>query len=317
MVSELIKKIKTTHRIIIGDSRNMEEIEDESVHLVVTSPPYPMIEMWDSTFRHLDEKINELWNKMSIEPDKRRKERLTRKIYELMHENLAKVWKECYRVLINGGIACINIGDATRSINGVFRLFPNHSKVIEHCERLGFVTLPYILWKKPTNKPKYKGKGAFLGSGFLPPNAYVTLDCEFILIFRKGEPRKFQPHDPLRYASAYTKEERDKWFTQIWELAGAKQTVKERRVGAFPEEIPYRLIRMFSIIGDTVLDPFLGTGTTTKVAITLNRNSIGYEIDESLLPIIKEKVGIAQKLLTPEYLSDYSVEIIKREIHKS
>ena len=303
-------EIKTVHKIIIGDSRRMEELEDESVHLVVTSPPYPMIEMWDKLFRMLDERIDKIWIKMEVESSKKLRERYVREIYNLMHENLAEVWKECYRVLVDGGIACINIGDATRSINGTFRLFPNHSKVIEHCESIGFVTLPYILWKKPTNKPKYKGKGAFLGSGFLPPNAYVTLDCEFILIFRKGEPRKFEPHDPLRYASAYTKEERDRWFTQIWKITGTKQTIEERRVASFPEEIPYRLIRMFSIIGDTVLDPFLGTGTTMKVAIELKRNSIGYEIDETLLPIIKEKVGITQKLLT----SDYSVEIFKRRL---
>ncbi len=303
-----IKTEKTYHRIVIGDSRKMEDIEDESVHLVVTSPPYPMIEMWDSLFKKIDEKIEKLWERMELERNKKKKQRYIMEIYELMHENLAKVWKECYRVLVDGGIACINIGDATRSINGMFKLFPNHAKVIEHCEKIGFVTLPYILWKKPTNKPKYKGKGAFLGSGFLPPNAYVTLDCEFILIFRKGETRKFKPKDPLRYASSYTKEERDRWFTQIWEITGARQTVEERRVAAFPEKIPYRLIRMFSVIGDTVLDPFLGTGTTVKVAITLKRNSIGYEIDESLLPIIKKKVGISQKLLT----DSYSVEIIKQ-----
>jgi len=117
----------------------------------------------------------------------------------------------------------------------------------------------------------------------------VTLDCEYILIFRKGEPRKFEPKGPLRYASACTKEERDRWFTQIWEIPGAKQTIEERRVAAFSEEIPYRLIRVFSIIGDTVLDPFLGTGTTIRVAINLKRNSIGYEINESLLPIIRGK----------------------------
>ncbi len=97
--------------------------------------------------------------------------------------------------LIDGGIACINIGDATRTVNGKFQLFPNHSRITEICEKIGFTTLPYILWKKPTTKPKYKGKGAFLGSGFLPPNAYVTLDCEFILLFRKGNLRKFQPKD--------------------------------------------------------------------------------------------------------------------------
>ncbi len=305
---EALSEIKTTHKIIVGDSRRMEEIEDESVHLVVTSPPYPMIEMWDDLFRRMDDRIDELWVKMEIETNRKLKEKYVRRIYDLMHENLAEVWKECYRVLVDGGLACINVGDATRTVGGMFRIFPNHARVIEVCERIGFVTLPYILWKKPTNKPKYKGKGAFLGSGFLPPNAYVTLDCEHILIFRKGEPRKFKPKDPLRYASSYTKEERDRWFTQIWEIVGTKQTVEERRVASFPEEIPYRLIRMFSIIGDTVLDPFLGTGTTMKVAIELKRNSIGYEIDESLLPIIKRKVGVTQKLLS----EDYNVEIIRR-----
>lgn len=299
-------KIKTSHKIIIGDSRRMEEIEDKSVHLMVTSPPYPMIEMWDETFKQLDERIGGTWSKLEVETDKRKKEKYVKQIYELMHENLAKVWSEAYRVLIEGGIACINIGDATRSLNGQFRLFPNHSKIIEHCEKIGFVTLPYILWKKPTTKPKYKGKGAFLGSGFLPPNAYVTLDCEFILVFRKGELRKFKPHDELRYASIYSKEERDSWFTQIWDVVGIKQTIPEveRRVAAFPEVIPYRLIRMFSVIGDTVLDPFLGTGTTTKVAISLNRNSIGYEIDEGLIPVIKEKVGVLS--------ANHSIEFVRR-----
>jgi site-specific DNA-methyltransferase (cytosine-N4-specific) len=88
------------------------------------------------------------------------------------------------------------VGDATRSLNGKFRIFPNHARIIEHMEKIGFTTLPYILWKKPTTKPQYKGKGAFLGSGFLPPNAYVTLDCEYILLFRKGNLRRFVPKDP-------------------------------------------------------------------------------------------------------------------------
>jgi len=300
--------ISTWHKIYLKDSRKMEEIESESVHLVVTSPPYPMIEIWDNMFRQLDERIDKAWKRMEEEQDKEKKEKIVKEIFELMHENLAQTWKEVYRVLVDGGIACINIGDAARTINGIFRVFPNHAKVIEHFEKIGFVTLPYILWKKPTNKPKYKGKGAFLGSGMLPPNAYVTLDCEFILIFRKGEPRRFKPNDPLRYASRYTKEERDKWFTQIWEIPGTKQTLSkvERRVAAFPEEIPRRLIRMFSIIGDTVLDPFLGTGTTTKVAIELKRNSIGYEMDKQLRKVIEEKIGYNQKRL-----SDIKIEIFE------
>lgn len=285
--------MKTTHKIIFGDSRKMYEVEDESVHLVVTSPPYPMIEIWDDLFRKLNPEVNKAFEKLASTESNREKERLVRKIYELMHKTLLPVWEELYRVLVPGGIACINIGDATRKLNGNFRLFPNHAKIIEYFEQIGFVTLPYILWKKPTNKPN-----AFLGSGFLPPNAYVTLDVEYILIFRKGEPRKFKPKDPLRYASRYTKEERDKWFSQIWDdIKGERQIHPKiaRRTAAFPEEVPRRLIRMFSIIGDTVLDPFLGTGTTTKVAIELQRNSIGYEIDESLRPVIEEKIGIHQK----------------------
>ncbi|MEM2179124.1 MAG: site-specific DNA-methyltransferase [Candidatus Aenigmatarchaeota archaeon] len=300
---------ETWHKIYIGDSRKMEEVDSESVHLMITSPPYPMIEIWDSQFRKLDERIDKLWQEMENEKDIWKKEKLINKIFELMHENLAQVWKETYRVLVPGGIACINIGDATRSINSIFRLFPNHVKIIEYCEKIGFVTLPFILWKKPTTKPKYKGKGAFLGSGMLPPNAYVTQDCEFILIFRKGEPRKFEPHDPLRYASKYTKEERNQWFTQIWELVGTKQTLSkiERRAAAFPDEIPRRLIRMFSIIGDTVLDPFLGTGTTTKVAIELKRNSIGYEIDKQFRKIIEEKIKYGQ-----ERLEKVKIEIVEK-----
>lgn len=298
--------ISTRHRIIFGDARKMDEIDDNSVHLVVTSPPYPMIEIWDNLFRKLNPRIDEAFKKLEKETCKKKKDRIIFEIFNAMHESLLPVWKEVYRVLIDGGIACINIGDATRSINGKFRLFPNHAKIIEYFEKIGFITLPYILWKKPTNKPN-----AFLGSGFLPTNAYVTLDVEYILIFRKGDPRKFKPKDPLRYASRYTKEERDRWFSQIWDnIKGEKQTHPKiaRRTAAYPEEIPRRLIRMFSIIGDTVLDPFLGTGTTTKVAIELERNSIGYEIDESLKQVIEGKIGTSQKRLGTEF----EVEFIYR-----
>ena len=259
---------KTQHKIIIGDSTKMVQINDNSIDLIVTSPPYPMIEMWDEMFNSVGATT-----------------------YEEMHDYLARTWKECYRVLKQGGLMCINVGDATRSIDHRFKLYPNHSKVIERCEGIGFESLPYILWQKPTNKPN-----AFLGSGFLPPNGYVTLDCEFILIFRKDGLRKFEPKHEVRYSSAFTKEERDIWFSQVWNVKGSQQKNghMERRTAEYPDEIVERLIKMFSIIGDTVLDPFLGTGTTTAVAKRLNRNSIGYEIDKKLLPIIKEKVGYSQ-----------------------
>jgi site-specific DNA-methyltransferase (cytosine-N4-specific) len=307
----LTTHLKTQHKVIFGDSRQMRELKDKSIHLMITSPPYPMIEIWDKQFRQMDKKIDELWLQMEASKDDYEKTQLALKIYDLMHEYLAEVWRETYRILVDGGIACINIGDATRSVNGMFKLFPNHVRITEHCERIGFVTLPYILWKKPTTKPKYKGKGAFLGSGFLPPNAYVTLDCEYILIFRKGKPREFEPNDPFRYASQYTKEERDSWFTQIWEIPGTRQELSEaeRRVAAFPEEIPRRLIRMFSVIGDIILDPFLGTGTTMKVAMELKRNSIGYEIDKGFRQIIEEKIGFKQQRLVPD---EMSIEIIER-----
>jgi modification methylase len=277
------------HKIILGNSQTMPELQDGSVQLMVTSPPYPMIKMWDNLFAKADPKIAELWQKLNVDC----REETVREIYDAMHDYLGKVWRETYRVLTDGGIACINIGDATRSVNGKFQLFPNHSRITEICGKIGFTTLPYILWKKPTNKPSYKGKGAFLGSGFLPPNAYVTLDCEFILLFRKGSLRKFTPHDQTRYDSAFTKPQRDEWFSQIWALKGTRQTVSalERRTAAYPDEIADRLIKMFSVKGDTVLDPFLGSGTTAKIAMQNERNSIGYETDPELLPIISKRIS--------------------------
>ena len=282
--------MKTEHKIVLGNSEHMTEIADSSVHLMVTSPPYPMIKMWDTSFAKTDPTIADLWQKLTVTC---REETVTQ-IYERMHKALAEVWREAYRALIEGGIACINIGDATRTVNSKFRLFANHSKTIEHCEQIGFTTLPYVLWKKPTTKPKYKGKGAFLGSGFLPPNAYVTIDCESILLFRKGKLRQFAPRDPRRYNSTFTKKQRDEWFSQIWTLKGTRQTEShiKRRTAAFPEELADRLIRMFSIKGDTVLDPFLGSGTTTLAAMRAGRNSIGYEADESLLPLMEKKISV-------------------------
>ena len=269
MTGEL-PEMTADYRVVIGDSRRMRELADNSVHLVVTSPPYPMVSIWDDFFR--DESAQS---------------------YDQMHDCLNKTWKEVKRVLVPGGIACVNIGDATRTKDGVFHLYPNHSRVIESFEQLGLVTLPYVLWKKPTTKPRYKGKGAFLGSGFLPPNAYVTLDMEYILIFRNGNLRPFEPNDPKRYRSKFTKKERDEWFSQVWTVTGARQTHGglERRVAAFPEEIPRRLIRMFSIEGDLVLDPFLGSGTSLKAAMDLNRRFVGYEKLEDFSRIIRERMG--------------------------
>jgi len=226
----------------------MYEIPDSSVALVVTSPPYPMISKWDSLFGCVD--------------------------FEKQHSLLDKVWKECFRTLIPGGILCINVGDATRRIDNNFYCFPNYARVVMSCYKIGFTPLIPIFWKKISNKPN-----SFLGSGFLPTNGYITQDCEYIAILRKGGIRKFPPKDKRRYASKFTKDERDRWFTQIWEIPGKRGASK---TSSFPEEIPYRLIRMFSIVGDIVVDPFSGTHIVGKVAEKLGRVFIGYEIrDES------------------------------------
>ena len=259
-----------TPLIFYRSSEVMNELDPDSVQLVVTSPPYPMIEMWDGLFERLLDLPRGSFSKQA-------------RAFELCHEFLDRVWLECLRVLDKGGILCVNIGDATRTFAGSFQCYLNHARIAEHCERIGFQSLVPILWRKPTNKPN-----AFLGSGFFPPNAYVTLDCEYILVFRKGPKRIVKPQDPLRYASQYSKAERDVWFSQVWDFRGERQNHAE--TAPFPDELPYRLIRMFSCLGDTVLDPFLGTGTTLKIARSLGRKGIGYEINPSLKLLINQNV---------------------------
>jgi DNA modification methylase len=272
---------ETSHRIVIGNSQAMEEVESSSVDLVVTSPPYPMIEMWDDTFSGLNPAIGEA---LALEDG--------RSAFELMHAELDKTWGEVSRVMKEGGIACINIGDATRTIGGCFRRYSNHSRATNWFEGAGLITLPSIIWRKPTNAPN-----KFMGSGMLPPGAYVTLEHEHILVFRKGERRSFDTPDEkrLRSESSYFWEERNLWFSDVWtDIVGTSQSLDgdrgRQRSAAFPFELAYRLMNMFSVKNDTVLDPFIGTGTTTLAAIASRRNSVGYEIDENLLSALKHRL---------------------------
>ena len=272
--------METDHRIIVGDSREMSEVDDNSVELVVTSPPYPMIEMWDDLFGRLNDDIREHINRGDGQT-----------AFESMHDELDAVWNEVSRVLVDGGIACVNVGDATRKVDDSFRVYQNHSRIINTFEQLGFEPLPELLWRKPVNSA-----AKFMGSGMLPPNAYVTLEHEYILVFRNGKSqRQFEPSSERRYSSAYFWEERNRWFSDVWEdvrgeLQGLDQGEARERSGAFPFEIPYRLTCMYSIYGDTVLDPFWGTGTTSLAAMVASRDSIGYEIENDFTQIFDNRV---------------------------
>lgn len=278
--------METIHRTIVGDSRKMSELTDGEVNLVVTSPPYPMIEMWDETFEELNSDIGSHLDQGN-----------GRSAFDLMHEELTKTWEEVNRVLSDGGIACINVGDATRKVDGSFRVYQNHARIIDDLENLGFEPLPDILWRKPVNSA-----AKFMGSGMLPPNAYATLEHEYILIFRKGkQQRSFEPGSERRYNSAYFWEERNEWFSDVWmDIKGTLQALNNNelreRSAAFPLEIPYRLINMYSVYGDTVLDPFWGTGTTSLAAMVAGRNSIGYELKEEFTTVFEDRVNEVERM---------------------
>lgn len=277
--------MNTIHQIIFENSKDMKSVDAESVDLIVTSPPYPMIEMWDEMFIRQNPDIGNALNngKGYI-------------AFESMHNTLDAVWTEVYRVLKPGGIACINVGDATRTTRGDFVLYQNHSRIMSFLLGLGFSSLPAILWRKQTNAPN-----KFMGSGMMPPGAYVTLEHEFILIVRKGSTRKFKTEKDKqnRRQSAFFWEERNVWYSDIWlDLKGTSQKTNHEdirlRSGAYPFELAYRLVNMFSVKGDTVLDPFLGTGTTTLAAMAACRNSVGFEIEPNFRnPIVSQMDTIA------------------------
>ncbi len=275
--------MKTSHQIFFKNSNHLDEIPSESIHLVVTSPPYPMIEMWDEMFYIQNSNIGQALN-----------ENKGALAFELMHCQLDRVWIEIARVLKTGGIVCINIGDATRRIGGNFTLFANHSRILTYFLKTRcFQCLPIIIWRKQTNAPN-----KFMGSGMMPPGAYITLEHEYVLILRKGPLRTFNTVEDKknRRQSAFFWEERNQWFSDVWmDLKGTGQKLfannARDRSAAFPFELPYRLISMFSVKGDNVLDPFLGMGTTMFAAMAAGRNSMGYEIEKKFGPEILNRLN--------------------------
>lgn len=270
--------MQTKHLLINDNANNIYMIPDKSVHLVVTSPPYPMVEMWDDIFCNQNPEIKKEINIGNIY-----------NAFNKMHQILDNVWKECDRVLIDGGFVCINIGDATRTFNNKFQLFSNHTKIIETFVNMNYSVLPDIHWRKPTNSPN-----KFMGSGMYPAGAYVTYEHEYILIFRKGNKRIFSENDKIiRQQSAYFWEERNEWFSDLWEINGTSQKMSKGdriRNGSYPLEIPYRLINMYSMYGDTVLDPFSGLGTTSLACMHTGRNSINIDISKDTTNLATERL---------------------------
>lgn len=275
--------MKTIHKIIFGDSKWMKEVPDESIHLIITSPPY-----WQ---------LKDYGNGKQIGFND---------TYEEYINNLNLVWSECHRVLHKGCRLCINIGDQfARSVYyGRYKIIPIRTEIIKFCENAGFDYMGAIIWQKVTTCHT-TGGATVMGSFPYPRNGILKLDYEFILIFKKyGSPPKVSRE--IKEQSKLTQEEWNQYFAGHWNFPGERQ---DKHLAMFPEELPKRLIMMFSFVGDTVLDPFLGSGTTSLAAKNSNRNSIGYEINEIFLSIIKEKLGLKQNAI----FQDVTFKIIKQE----
>jgi len=264
----------THHKIIIGDSRCMMEVPDESIHLIITSPPY-----WQ---------LKDYGNGQQIGFDDS---------YEDYINNLNIVWNQCHRALKKGCRLCVNIGDQfARSVYyGRYKVIPIRTEIIKFCETTGFDYMGAIIWQKVTTC-NTTGGATIMGSFPFPRSGILKIDYEFILIFKKlGTPPKASRE--IKEKSKMTIEEWNRFFTGHWNIPGEKQ---DKHLAMFPEEVPGRLIKMFSFVNDTVLDPFLGSGTTSLAARKLERDSIGYEINPEFLPLIKEKLGIRQRIIFEE-----------------
>ncbi len=245
----------TSHRLINTDARDLPFLADESVHLVVTSPPYWNLKRYNETLHQLGHVQD----------------------YEVFLAELEKVWRQMFRVLVPGGRLVCVVGDVcvARRNFGRHLVFPLHADICVICRRIGFDNLNPIIWHKISNASYEVSNGSrFLGKPY-EPNAIIKNDMEFILMQRKpGGYRK--PTTAQREASKLTKEEFDRWFQQIWNITGAST---KHHPAPFPMELAKRLVRMFSFVGDTVLDPFCGSGTTMVAALRTGRDSVGIEID--------------------------------------
>lgn len=268
-IESAVQQIPTTHNLYQADARSLSFVNDESIHLILTSPPYWTLKKYRDNENQLGE----------VED------------YECFLNELDKVWKHCYRMLVPGGRLVCVVGDvclSRRKNNGRHTVVPLHASIQEHCRKIGYDNLAPIIWYKIANA-KYEANGN--GAGFLgkpyEPNGVIKNDIEFILMERKhGGYRK--PSIAIRTLSIISNENHKQWFQSIW--SGVSGTSARNHPAPYPEKLAERLIRMFSFVGDTVLDPFMGTGTTTVSAAKWARNSIGVEIDPHYFELAKERI---------------------------
>ena len=270
LLENVLHTLPTSHRIILGDARNLMGIEDEAIHLVVTSPPYWTLKKYRDTegqLGHLED-------------------------YEAFNDQLDRVWKRCFDALVPGGRLVCVVGDvclSRRRNGGRHTVVPLHSTIQERCRRIGFDNLAPIIWHKIANANYEAGGGGFLGKPY-EPNAVVKNDIEFILMLRK--PGGYRtPGRTERLLSVISEENHRKWFQQIW--TGITGAPTKHHPAPYPVELAERLVRMFSFAGDTVLDPFLGTGSTSEAAMRWGRNSVGFEIDAHYLEMAHARLQAA------------------------
>jgi DNA modification methylase len=268
-IESVVRTLKTSHELILGDARTASALPEHSIHLVVTSPPY-----W--TLKRYNEHNEQLGHFAD---------------YDQFIAGLDEVWKNCYRALVPGGRLVVNVGDvclSRRRNNGRHTVVPLHATIQEHCKALGYDNLATMIWHKIANANyEVQGGGGFLGKPY-EPNAVIKNDIEFVLMQRKPGGYR-SPSKRERLFSIISEENYQLWFRQIWsDLPG---TSSPRHPAPYPLEFAERVVRMFSFVGDTVLDPFMGTGTTSLACARWGRNSIGIEVDTAYHELARRRMA--------------------------
>jgi modification methylase len=264
-----VRGLSTAHDLVLGDAKSASALSENSVHLVVTSPPYWTLKRYNDHEKQMGHVVD----------------------YDEFNAGLDEVWRNCYRALVPGGRLIINVGDvclSRKKNKGRHTVVPLHATIQDHCKRIGFDNLAPIIWHKIANaKYEVSGGGGFLGKPY-EPNAVIKNDIEFVLMQRKPGGYR-SPTQVERLLSIISAENYQTWFRQIW--SDVRGTAHPRHPAPYPLEFAERLVRMFSFVGDTVLDPFMGTGTTNLACARWGRNSVGIELDSKYFEIARERIA--------------------------